>query len=46
MDDGDGAISDYWRNFNLFSVNSSHKVINFGLHLVAIIGNIVIALGG
>jgi len=45
LNDGDGVISDCNRNFHLLNVNSSHKVTSLSHHIVAILGNIVIALG-
>jgi len=38
------VINDYNTNFHLSSVNSSHIMIFLSLHVVAMLGNIVIAL--
>jgi len=45
LDDGDGVISDYRRNFYLFSVNSSQEMTFLGLYIASMLENIVIALG-
>jgi len=45
LDDGDGVISDCNRNFYLLSVNSLEEVTFLGLHIVAMVGNIVSVLG-
>jgi len=44
LGDGDGVISDCFRIFYLFSVNSSKQVIFLFLHVVAMLENIVTAL--
>jgi len=45
LDDGVGMISDNIRSFHLLNVNSSQEVTFLGLHVVAILGNILIVLG-
>jgi len=53
LGDGDGVISDCFRNFYLFNVNSSKQVIFLFLHVVVMLGiviamleNILTTLGG
>jgi len=44
LDDGDGVISDYNRNFHFLSANLSQEVAFLGLPVVAMLGTIVTAL--
>jgi len=43
-DDGDGVINNFNKNSHLLTVNSSQKATFSILHIVAMLGNIVIAL--
>jgi len=45
LNDGDGVISKFNTNIHVFNVNSSQELTFVGLHVVAILGNIVFALG-
>jgi len=48
LDDSDGVISDYYRNFHLMGIKTLKEVtFNLGLHVVIMLENIVIivALG-
>jgi len=41
LNDGNGVDGDYNMNFQLLNVNSSQEVTFLGLHVVAMLGNIV-----
>jgi len=45
LDEVDGVISDYNRNFHLLNVTSLQEVTFLGLHVVTMLGNIVTTLG-
>jgi len=44
FDDGEGVISDCKKNFHFFSVNLSQEVTFLFLHVMAMLGNIAIAV--